>query len=787
MKDSGSSPRTILWGSQSQTSPLPPATSFPFFIRTAHKNRSRYRPIQDVAGNGGGIDRNEINLAIPSTPYSTPYKDDICGVGSTDNSGGVGSTVSSNPNTHHVSSQHTTWNSSRPSPGSIRDFFFGFLYEEDTDDNDDIDRGFSSAPLFHQQWTHDSQNQQAHESAYDNNSLDCIQEPPPKPWQITMALCVSLALLTAATSTVATLTGVMASSSSSQSASSVSISSDRSDVSTSLVSFEQQWAAQQTASAAIWGSALGKMTLGLIPDVYGARKTSMLYSALLCIILVLWGLFSTAADSSSIPTIMTVAFGVEFVYAVQWPCTVVVLGSHYRVGDSQHARSFQHQQQQQQQQNGIRLTSLSARCGSLLGIPWTAAALQRGVSWRVLAMGAAWCAALSASITYWFVADSVYARNAPQNPIAAPVSFLVDTGNGMSSMDRNKNKNDEYLERRHFQGSRTNTGVTFHWIELLRWMKLVVRINFLPSLWRIWQSGTFWLIVFAHTGSCVVRTSERLLGTYFFATHSYVSFTESTHFDSSNSVQPLYWTYERAASHAVWYSIGTVAGLAFAGSLFARLDDRNRGRKRMVAWLYCIAIVACYALAILAVPSWGRFLDTVWNHRTITFENNNASSNNVATATIFESSSLVLVLQKVAVTAVGFGVAVPLFHIPSLVGTLSFGKDKGLFVAYTDGVATALAAVLWRRVEHAMWQDFSLRSANAAAASAESANDNTSMNGSNIMDSNYYIEGRVWVYAWAAVALLLLLSAIVMVEFMEHYFVALVTHDRGNGVERTRL
>jgi hypothetical protein len=30
--------------------------------------------------------------------------------------------------------------------------------------------------------------------------------------------------------------------------------------------------------------------------------------------------------------------------------------------------------------------------------------------------------------------------------------------------------------------------------------------------------------------------------------------------------------------------------------------------------------------------------------------------------------------------------------------------------------------------------------------------------------------GGVWAYAWAAVALLLLLSAILMVEFMQHFF-----------------
>jgi MFS family permease len=91
----------------------------------------------------------------------------------------------------------------------------------------------------------------------------------------------------------------------------------------------------------------------------------------------------------------------------------------------------------------------------------------------------------------------------------------------------------------------------------------------------------------------------------------------------------------------------------------------------------------------------------------------------------------------VAVALAGFGVAVQFYHIPSLVGA-TFGCDKGLFAAYTDGVAYGLASLVWGII-------------------ADSLRNGTT-------------DGSGWAYGWAAVALLLILSAILMVEFMEHYF-----------------
>jgi hypothetical protein len=77
------------------------------------------------------------------------------------------------------------------------------------------------------------------------------------------------------------------------------------------------------------------------------------------------------------------------------------------------------------------------------------------------------------------------------------------------------------------------------------------------------------------------------------------------------------------------------------------------------------------------------------------------------------------------------------YHIPGLVGA-TFGCDKGLFSSFTDGVAYGIASFVWRIVGNAV--------------------------------QNGGANGGGWAYGWAAVALLVILTGILMVEFMEHYF-----------------
>jgi hypothetical protein len=151
---------------------------------------------------------------------------------------------------------------------------------------------------------------------------------------------------------------------------------------------------------------------------------------------------------------------------------------------------------------------------------------------------------------------------------------------------------------------------------------------------------------------------------------------------------------------AVWHGMGTLLGLFIAGPIFAAQADDMRARKWMVSRLYGMAVLACYGLAA-----------TFWWDSSST-----------------DNDELIVSFQGIFILIASFGMAVPFYHIPSLVGA-SY-SEKGLFLAYTDGVAYATASGIWKLVG--------------------------------------YTSG--WSYAWAMVALWVLVSGIVMHEFLEHYF-----------------
>lgn len=178
----------------------------------------------------------------------------------------------------------------------------------------------------------------------------------------------------------------------------------------------------------------------------------------------------------------------------------------------------------------------------------------------------------------------------------------------------------------------------------------------------------------------------------------------------------------RSAGLAVFLSIGTVAGLIVAGNMFASREERER--KWLVSRLYMVTIASSYTLALFAIPSL-RFT--------------------------LNSPELITAFQVMAITTAGFGIAVQFYHIPSLVGA-TFGCDKGLFSSYSDGVAYGVASLVWRVVSDVV------------------------EHGSN--------EGGGWAYGWAAVALLLILTGLLMVEFMEHYF---CRHKHGSSSYETIL
>jgi len=415
----------------------------------------------------------------------------------------------------------------------------------------------------------------------------------------------------------------------------------------------------RAASSAVLGIACGKFLNAQVGDFLGARRTSSLYSILLAIALL------RLATSNNASSATTACFFVEFFQSVQWPCIIVILGTHYRPPN------------QTQYESGIFLSSIASRFGTLLGIPIFSMLLRQS-NWRIVCLVGAWIALIGSSIMYLYIVDSPTRTNEPQNPLHPNLLHQITTLNAF-----------KYPKR--------------CIIVCIKIIYSIISNNIVPSFRHVLTSGTFWVVALAHTGSSMVRTAERILGTYFYDT-SFGYLSESN-----------------AAGLAIFLSLGTVLGLGIAGNIFAQQKERKR--IWLVTRLYIITIIACYSLAILAIPRL-RYL--------------------------VNSPELILFLQIVSSLCMGFGISVMYSLIPGLVGA-AFGRHRGSYIAYTDGVAFGVSSIIWRIVANAV--------------------------------GNGDSDGGGWAYGWAAVALLIVLCAILMVEFMEHYFVR--AHGKHNGYYET--
>lgn len=397
--------------------------------------------------------------------------------------------------------------------------------------------------------------------------------------------------------------------------------------------------APRLTACAVLGTSCGKFLLSFMGDLFGARRTAVTCSILLTISLIALSACQTADAAAR------ACFCIEFFQSVQWPCIIVLLATHYR----QHGNTAY--------EGGIFVTSLASRFGVLLGIPLSSLML-RITSWRWVALCGAWAGLIASSVLFLFIKDSPTEQNDPQNPIDPQL------------LAHYKRKEPKFSN-------------------LLSLLYAVFCQNIAPSVKHILQSPVFYIVALAHTGSSAVRTSERILGTYY----------------RDTSLGTL--SENRAGGLAVFLSFGTILGLMVAGHLYSKGTERQR--KRLITRLYISTILSCYTLAILANP-WLR--------------------------TNLNAPSLILIFQVMATFVMGFSIAVQLYHIPSLVGA-TFGCDKGMYAGYTDGLAYGLSSLVWRVVGN-------------------------SVGGGS---------GAGWAYGWMAVALILIVSAILMVEFMEHYFV----------------
>lgn len=479
--------------------------------------------------------------------------------------------------------------------------------------------------------------------------------------------------------------------------------------------------ASHLAAVVTLATAFGKFINGPLVDIAGARRLLVVYGV--CTSLAIFGLQHSYSPRAAV----FCCAAAEFFSSVSWPCCIVILGAHYGTND---ATNNDCTNTDGRFERGIYITSIASRCGSLLAMPLSSLLLKwTDLTWRDTAGFASLVSFMGVAVLYFFVTDSPGKVHFPLNPIRVSPPSTYQPWTPKTSLS---------------QRAVAFCSSAYYTV--------------LPSLKTVVISRVFWFVAIAHSGAYMVKSSERILSTYYRDT----SFGEIA--EGKAGAMSVFLSLGMLVSHCIvcrcmFYHcrlltfFGYQGGLVFGGKAFAQSADVERSEphnntqtsrndrsevqgepfdatqlrpKNMIAFFYCLSICMCYILSFLAVPLIRRAL-----HLPV----------------------LVLILQVLATFGLGAGVAVQYYHLPAIVGA-TFEQNRGLYCAYTDGVAALISSMVWRLV------------------------------GGAVSEGNP--EGGGWAYGWAAVALLLIVCGTFMVGIMEVYFVGggwrhLNTHkDHGN-------
>lgn len=401
----------------------------------------------------------------------------------------------------------------------------------------------------------------------------------------------------------------------------------------------------QIVSNAVLGTSIGKFINGPICDLFGSRRISILYSTLWIITVFM---ISFTYNKKYILLGCTL---MEFFSSVQWPCYVNILAQHYFREANNNMYEY-----------SIYSTSLGSRLGGLICLSGFYVLGGNDIDWRITLR--------RYSCLSSFIATSIVATWAWDSPlnIHDPIN-KVETRQSLSKR--------EYI-------------------------KCILKDHFFPSFYRIITSGVFWVVSIAHIGSSMIKSSERIIGMYYYDTSSQKGGSEEY------------------SAMVIFLSLGFFFGLAVLGNKFTCATIAQR-KQYILRW-YGITIICCYALSLLGVYHIRVMLGQI-------------------------SDRVVLWLQLLITFLMGSCIAVQYYTIPAIVATV-FGKERGMYASYTDGVACAVTSLVWKGV------------------------------GTMVQRGNPQISG--WSYGWAAVAIVMIVSALIMMEFLDYYF----CFGRNNNVKR---
>ena len=166
--------------------------------------------------------------------------------------------------------------------------------------------------------------------------------------------------------------------------------------------------------------------------------------------------------------------------------------------------------------------------------------------------------------------------------------------------------------------------------------------SILASLRAVLGSRLFWLVGGAQVGNGLIRTSERVVGSYY---------SETAGVDN-----------DTAGGLTTVVSLGFLFGVLVFGNVFIRVKDSNKNV--FTSTLYLLCILSVLSLGFLSMP----FVS-------------------IGDATIYLETGFTFTAASM--------IAVQYYQVPTRLAS-TFGDNKGLCSSYIDGIAYASTAVIWQ-------------------------------------------------------------------------------------------
>jgi hypothetical protein len=403
-------------------------------------------------------------------------------------------------------------------------------------------------------------------------------------------------------------------------------------------------------SIATFGSGLGKLVNGFVCQSFGGRMCSSVYLALMSLVFVGFSVLPTSLMSGS-PTIVGVTnASVDFLHSILWTCSTVVLSQHYASSSDSDVEKFS---------KGITALSLSSTAGALtskLGFSFllglgAAGAGGDAITWRIVARLAACFAVVGSLVAFNFIKDD------PAVTVLEQTALDVDTITSTSSSQLQPSQ----------PPSPAVSAPAFQWNDVKQSCRRVLLET---------PNQMFWWFGLAHSMAFVIRTCDKVLGTFFREIAPEISQSMAGGLTSAVTIGFVYGLLS-ATNTKSKKSAGEEDAVETQNNS-ASSSSSPPNRRSLFITRYVGTVVSTLVLAACASPV---ITDSQFLH--------------------LGKGPLLAVVAAVASGCLASNISYQFYQLPPLFAKKLFGNNKGdrsVCISLIDGIGFFMSSALWSLV-----------------------------------------------------------------------------------------